>query len=225
MIDQRKIHPQVVADSMLGIVPSFYSVNTAFAEHIDQLKAAIESAKTVGTGSGRSSTGSKRDSLERRLRFLIEAREKLNACIKDRAGWIAFFYTDAHHRIVAIRFRKPDSHEVVYFKPHENIAGLFNHGLFTPYPCASETDLNELLIVAEGEFNVLQLQSLSFRYAEETGKEPGYVYAICWRISRLRPFSAGKRLQCIACRIIPLRRIHFLFSTTLTKCIVSVPLE
>jgi hypothetical protein len=95
-----------------------------------------------------------------------------------KAGWLALFYTDAFHRIVAIKFREPYAHRFLFFKPAP-IGGVFNHGLFSPHEAFGDSRLDESLLVFEGEFNQLQLQSLCARIAESEGRPPeyGYVYA------------------------------------------------
>lgn len=144
LVDQRKIHPQVVADSMLGAVPANYPVSRFF-----------EDAKTRLEG--------------KELAQLEEAEDKLGRCIDGARGWLCFFYTDAHHRIVAIRFRKPYEKRFMLFKPFEN-AGLFGHGLFSPTDHDSDSSFKDISIVIEGEFNQLQLQSLAVRHGEQTGE-------------------------------------------------------
>jgi putative DNA primase/helicase len=67
--------------------------------------------------------------------------------------------------------------ECVYFKPYKTIAGLFGHAMFTPFELNGLQAYNEHLIVTEGEFNQLQLQSLLVRRADAAKKEPGYVFA------------------------------------------------
>jgi hypothetical protein len=59
------------------------------------------------------------------------------------------------------------------------MAGLFGHELFTPYVSATYQPSNDFLIVTEGEFNVLQLQSLTVRFDEQaTGESLGYLNAV-----------------------------------------------
>jgi hypothetical protein len=176
-VKERYIHPRVLADSMLGAIPSSYDLSSRFAPYIEKAEADVkaETEKKKGKGRPRKSKGyTPQDQLD----FLVEARTKLSKCIQRHAGWLAFFYTDAKHRIVSIRFRKPFTKLIVYFKP-TRIAGVFNHSLFTPYISDSMKDFNDLLIVTEGEFNQLQLQSLCLRKAEKDGipSERGYVFA------------------------------------------------
>lgn len=173
LVQERGIHPRVVADSMLGAVPSGYHCASKFDSVIAATEAALKADKTEA---GRASTDTVH-AAERDKEFLAEARDKFCNCIKGHGGWIAFFYTDASHRIVAVRSRAPYSKRIVYFKPHKAVAGLFGHGLFTPFQSEGGKSLDDFLIVAEGEFNQLQLQSLSLRHGEITGLDAGYVFS------------------------------------------------
>jgi putative DNA primase/helicase len=173
LVHERRIHPQVVADSMLGAVPSGYDCASKFDTIIAATEAAVKTKRSENNSANRTTAQSTKHDLE----FLIEARDKFRNCTRGHAGWIAFFYTDAHHSIVAIRFREPYSKRILYFKPYKEIAGLFGHGLFTPDQSQESKPLDDYLIVTEGEFNQLQLQSLSLRYGEVTGLHTGYVFA------------------------------------------------
>src|SRR5262249_25044141 len=90
-------------------------------------------------------------------------------------GWLVFFYTDAAHRLVALRLRQPYTKDFVSFKP--GIAGVFGCELFTPYANPANQALNDFLLVAEGEFNLLQLVSLTLHYEAATRQTLGYVHA------------------------------------------------
>lgn len=176
LVRKRRIHWRVVKDSMLGAVPPGYNVKKKFKPLIKEIEKAIESAKKAQKskrGRPKKSDGD----LEDRLNFLVEARDKLTKCIKDRTGWLCFFHTDANHRIVAIRFRKPYSNRYVYFKPFKEIAGVFGNSLFSPNENDCPEHFNDQLIVFEGEINQLQLQSLCLRYGIKIGKSIGYLQA------------------------------------------------
>jgi len=173
LVQERRLHPRVVADSMLGAVPSGYNCTLQFDHTIAAAEAALKAEKT---DADRSNTDMFHTA-ERDIELLIEARDKFCNCIEGHGGWIAFFYTDASHRIVAVRFRAPYSKRIVYFKPYNAVAGLFGHGLFTPFQSDGGKSLDDFLIVAEGEFNQLQLQSLSLRHGEITGQDAGYVFS------------------------------------------------
>src|SRR5439155_2907790 len=109
----------------------------------------------------------------KRLKDLQDAQQKLVECLAHKAGWLVFFYTDAAHRLVALRLRQPYERHFVSFKP--GTAGVFARELFTPRTSPDRQYLNDFLLVVEGEFNVLQLQSLMLRYEEATGETQGYL--------------------------------------------------
>ena len=176
--DDRGIHPQVIADAMLGAVPSGYDVTPHFQPVLAEAQAAI----TALQGKKRGRPTKQLEQAEKRLQDLQEAQQKLVDCLAHRAGWLVFFYTDASHRPVALRLRDPYTKKFVSFKP--GIAGVFARELFTPYTNPAHQALNDFLLVVEGEFNVLQLQSLTVRYQESTGETLGYVHACAVEIGR-----------------------------------------
>jgi len=152
LVGERQIHPQVVQDSMLGVVPDGHSLDDAFeliSTKTDNEKLAIK---------------------------ITEARGKLESCLNGHSGWLCFFYTDQYHRITSIKFRQPYTRNFVYFKPFDR-AGVFGHGMFKPDPAVSGGALTENLLVVEGEVNQLQLQSLLIRYCEKTANNWDYVPA------------------------------------------------
>jgi len=155
LAEERHIHPQVVADSMLGMVPQSYDLDEKFA------------SMEEGDGGGET---------ENQANLVTEIKDKLHRCVDGHAGWLCFFYTDAYHRIAVIRFRQPYSKRCLYFKPFKS-AGLFGHGLFRPVSGNGSDPFNDLMIVTEGEFNQLQLQSLLLRHNETTGKSWSYINA------------------------------------------------
>jgi hypothetical protein len=178
LVTERQIHPQVVVDSMLGAVPpAGYDLEAKFRPLIEEVEAAIaagEQRQAGKRGRPKKATGITPHDY---LTFLVAAKEKLSNCIVGHSEWLCFFYTDAAHRIVAIRFRRPYAREFVYFKPYKTVGGLFGHGLFTPYEPDELKILNDRLFVMEGEFNPLQFHSLVVRCAEAAGKEHGYAFA------------------------------------------------
>jgi len=177
-VDERRIHPQVVADSMLGAVPANYDVNALFESAIATAEEAARAADGESSTRARRSRGSQPPQARERLGALTAARDKLRACVSGHTGWLALFYTDAAHHVTAIRFRRPYAKDFLLYKPGA-VMGVFNHGLFSPNSPPDSHTVDRLLLVVEGEFNVLQLQSLCARHAELEGKPPehGYVFA------------------------------------------------
>ena len=176
LTDERKVHPQVVNDSMLGAIPVNYDLDAKFASAIKEAEEAVEKEKEARKGKRGPPAKSSRYRAEDRLAFLHEVRGKLANCVRGCAGWLCFFHTNEHHRITSIRFREPFTKKVLYFKPFKT-GGVFGHGLFCPYVAKNAKQYNEFLLVVEGEFNQLQFQSLCLRYGETTQQKIGYVHA------------------------------------------------
>ena len=173
LTDVRGIHPKVLQDSMLGAVPEKYPIDY----RIDQLRKKIREEWEDQKRRDNNENHSK-ESLEEEMEFIEQQREKLRNLVDLNPRYLCFFYSDAEHQITAIRFRRPytdDPKKTMYiFKPFERF-GLFGHGLFSEEE-GSQTD-NDLLLVTEGEFNQLQLQSLCVRDALKRGETPYYKFA------------------------------------------------
>jgi P4 family phage/plasmid primase-like protien len=169
--EERGIHPQVIAEAMVGAVPWSYDLVPHFQPVIADAQDAVD--KLQGAQRGRPTR--QLQQAEKRLQDLKDAQQHLHNCLAHKAGWLVFFYTDAAHRCVALRLRQPYAKQFVSFKP--GIAGVFGRELFSPYQSAAHESANDFLLIVEGEFNALQLQSLTIRYEEVTGQPLGYLNA------------------------------------------------
>jgi hypothetical protein len=81
--------------------------------------------------------------------------------LSDATEWMAFSFTDQHHRVLSVQFRKPFEKKFSCFKPSESL-GVFGHSLFRPYVSEDKQQLNRLVLV-EGPFNLLQIHSCVVR--------------------------------------------------------------
>ena len=176
-VDERGVHPRVVDHSMMGVVPAGYNLDTHFQPVLEQGDASDQEEEREA-GTRRRPRKATTRLAPNDLTHLTTARQKLARCLHNRRGWLAFFYTDAAHRIVGIRFRLPYDKRFAFFKPSAG-SGVFNHELFPPTASPEFPDLNARVLVVEGEFNQLQLQSLCARSAEDNGHPPesGYIRA------------------------------------------------
>jgi P4 family phage/plasmid primase-like protien len=172
LVKERRIHPQVVVDSMLGAVPAGYDLAAKFDQAIADIKGYATDEESGICNINSDAT----HKIGQDIKFLIEARNKFRHSALLNEGWLAFFYTDENQRIVAVRFREPYSKRVTYFKPAKTAAGLFGHGLFAPFSSERVDRLDDFLIITEGEFNQLQLQSLCLRHGEISEEKVGYVF-------------------------------------------------
>jgi hypothetical protein len=101
--EERGIHPQVLADAMLGAVPSSFDTAPHFQPVLDAAEQAVQALQTGQRGRPTRQLAQ----TEQRLQDLKDAKQKLHDCCAHKAGWLMFFYTDAHHRPVALRLRQP----------------------------------------------------------------------------------------------------------------------
>ena len=189
LVEERDIHPKVATDSMIGVVPENYYIRKKFEPLIDEIKAARDEKKGKDSGQrGRPKKKSfnPKEELEN-INLMIEKWKKA-----AQPGWLAFFYVDHLYRIKSIKFRKPYTKRILMFKPFKtSAAGLFGHQLFSPFRLPANIkksndyvqelekryeDLNSRLLVTEGEFNSLQLQSLIVKVAEKKNVPPYYQF-------------------------------------------------
>lgn len=177
VVENRKIHPQVARDAMLGVVPVNYKLGEKFDPEIEKIQKEIETLSNQKN----SRTRRKLENLNLSLETLIEAQAKLQSIIRPepgfaRAGYLAFFYVDSRHQILSIKLRDPYTRDFLWFKPLKN-CGVFGHDLFSPYEGALHKPVNNQMLALEGDFNVLQLQSTVLRAAEAQDRPGAYVHA------------------------------------------------
>jgi hypothetical protein len=151
--DTRGIAAEVIADAMLGAVPDNYDVSPVFQPLLDAAAHASTQPKPRGRPHKQTFTPAER------LAWLTERRDKLQHTLAHHAGWLAFFYADAAHHIVQIKLRKPDTHQFVSWKVGRH-SGLFGHDLFAPLHHPANQARNRDIVICEGDFNVLTLQTL-----------------------------------------------------------------
>ena len=149
---ERHVHPAVIEHGPIGAVPNYYDCTSTFAHVI------TDAVKDEGGF----------------VAELKDSRDNLQGML--RGGYLALFYSDAAGRFTGIKFRKPFAKDFTHFKPL-SYAGAFGHTMF---PNEDSDDREHDLIVVEGEFNQLTLQSTCARHAELAGKDAaqGFVYAV-----------------------------------------------
>jgi hypothetical protein len=177
-VNARNIHQQVVEDSMLGMVAVGFSVDKYFVEEIEkaEVEVAAEQKKSEPKGASRPKKNPKLVSATEKLELLNSAAEKLGGIIKGKDRWLVLFYTDAHHRIVSMKFREPYTKEIRTYKPTA-VNGVFNAGIFRPYRRTEKDPINQHFIVFEGDFNQLQFQSMLVRKAVAENRDCIYAFA------------------------------------------------
>lgn len=137
LLQERKIHSDVVKDTItLGLVPyafDWHDFISSFREQLIEKKVSPEILQDF----------------EAQV-----ANLQKNAC----QGWVAFAYTDLNHKITSIRFREPGATKKIYwYVPGVGLPkGAFDTLLTDP----SLPPPSGVVALCEGEFNVLQFQSL-----------------------------------------------------------------
>lgn len=151
----------------------------AFDPVVKQLTDALNDAladRAKGRGRPTRMQQQRVESLQKSLGFVQVKKLDLAEKIAKRESWLTFHYADATHRFTAIRLRNPFETEknfaFVSYNPYRAF-GLFGLQMF---PRSNAQVPIEKLIVTEGEFNSLQLQSLLVRFGETEGKKFTYLY-------------------------------------------------
>lgn len=143
---ERRIARSVIESSNVGVVPAAFDFDGLFQPYLRAAREELDQERQRGDRKKGKSLA------EIRLEAIEAARKKLGDAAQS--GWLAFFYTDAEHRFVAVRFRNPSKKEFTYFG--QGAAGVF--GL----PLLSQEELKtKRAVVVEGEFNQLRLLSLA----------------------------------------------------------------
>lgn len=177
-VRERGIHPEVVERAMVGVVPDDYDVEALFEDAVKAAEAGVEAEKEAPKKRGRPP---KQDgpTAQEKLDFLVKRRDKLAEAVEYAEGWLVFFYIDADHRVVSMRFREPFTKKCRMFKP-TSTGGVFAYGLFSPDVPPYRPLGDEEPIIVEGEFNLLQLESLCVHHADRSERplDEGYVPAL-----------------------------------------------
>lgn len=143
---ERRIARSVIESSNVGVVPAAFDFDSLFQPYLRAAREEVDQERQRGDQKKKKSLA------EIRLEAIEAARKKLSDAAQS--GWLAFFYTDAEHRFVAVRFRNPLKKEFTYFG--HGTAGVF--GL----PLLGQEELKaKRAVVVEGEFNQLRLLSLA----------------------------------------------------------------
>lgn len=139
LTEERKVHPQLILDSpVIGCIPDKLDIAKRSQEYRQRLQ--IEADSTY------------RDKM---LEQFDEAVESITVQFSKATGWLIFGYTNVSHKLLSFKMREPYSKKFSAFKPTHQ-AGVFNPIPFT----TSENRLFPYVLLAEGEFNILSLQSL-----------------------------------------------------------------
>jgi hypothetical protein len=153
LVDERKVHPEIIHNSpVLGVIPPSVELEVCIQNFRNRLQEETELKS--------------RDAL---LKEFDEQTHTLKDFLARHSGWLVFGYTNAAHKLISFKFREPYSKKFAQFKPTEQT------GVFNPIPFdTGENRLFPYVLLAEGEFNILSLQSLLF----QNGLSPAQAMAV-----------------------------------------------
>lgn len=149
LVSERKINVKVIGESMIGVVPKDYDISTK----IDAKLEALDSIKNKLINDYEKLN--KEQMIENAIEILKKEKEKLIKLFKYNVGDLMFFYTDDSLKIISIKFRKPFQKKFTTYKIGRR-RGVFGLELFI-----AEDKSTGQLVVTEGEFDDLSLQSLA----------------------------------------------------------------
>lgn len=180
-VEDRKIDPRVVRLARMGVVGSAEEVQSTYNNAIESIDEALHQWTPADTNAKNNRNAEKaRGNLEELKQSVLKERDRLTALAKFCAGWLVFVYCDENHQITSFKLRKPRAKEFRMFcSPSESI-GVFGASLW-PENGRKELDLTASdLLVMEGEFNYLQLQSTMVRLADRQSQpiEEWFVSAV-----------------------------------------------
>jgi hypothetical protein len=180
-VEERGVHPQVVIDSMVGVVPADLNVAELYAPLCQAAEKKLADVLALPRKPGRP-TKKEQEAIsiaEYNVKRLKERADKV-AELQKHKGKVALFYTDAVNRIVRARVQPLEGGESIELH-FGGSAGGFGHALFAPGTRGRSLEVDHgRTLVAQSEFDVLQLQSLAARLAELEGLPPegGYLTAV-----------------------------------------------
>jgi hypothetical protein len=179
LTEQHGLHRDVIADSLVGVVPEGIDIEQVFAGAVTAAEQALAAADRP-SGPGRPRKDDAKAAAANRLAAIQEERDAAALALSQRAGWLAFFYTDATHQITQAALVEPDTGCRLSLPLKAGGGGLFNHGLFAaPEPSRCLHEARERLILMSAELDVLKLQSYAARRAgaESLSAQHGYLWA------------------------------------------------
>lgn len=175
LLNERKIHQEVVTQSHLGILPKTSNLQEQLSILISEISNDLSKLNSSLALDGTSKEDKKR--LRKDSTLLEEILDPLKGALTilhsgKYIDWLCFFYTNHTGNITAIRLRRPYSKDFALMKFSKNM------GVFGLTLTGDNAQLTSSTIVVEGEINLLQMQSLTKRRSEQFGSPCIYQNAI-----------------------------------------------
>jgi hypothetical protein len=181
LIEARKIHSKIIAESMMGVVPSEYDVSSLFKEPLTKFEQQLRELEQ-----NRSEAKRKKEiepieraieNVKNSMADINEVEEKIKQIVTRYIGRLIFYHTDSSLNITRLRLREPFSKKFVTFVFDDSISGVFGAN----FSSIDEGSEKLPLIVLEGEVNLLRVQSAHMFCMETEGIDldnVGYFNAI-----------------------------------------------
>ena len=157
----RRVHPLVINALPVGAVPVDLNINKLFSKTIDEFNKAIRNAKGQD----------KIDQLEKDLAEFESKIQNLQERLSENPNYLIFIFKNAAGEICQLRFRGPHTKAFTSWKVGSEA------GLFGAETGSSHLTEDKNIVVVEGEFNLLSLQSVLIRRCEKLGIETNFVFA------------------------------------------------
>jgi hypothetical protein len=113
LVEERGLHPQVLVDTGIGVLPSDLDVTQLFLPKLEKAEADRARLLTTPRKPGRP-TKKEQEAIDGAIAVverLNKSRDEFAKFFEGRAGWLLFVYTDKAHRRVRIRLWSPERRE------------------------------------------------------------------------------------------------------------------
>lgn len=199
-LQQRGIHPKVIFDAAIGI----FEMDEDLEKYSQVLLTELINEKndllqlTYTGKKAQLEINSKIYETEKVIEEYKQLIIKIMNLLKSYKNSLCFFYTNETYGYTMLRLRKPFTKEIAVIKIGEKV-GVFGLSIFgLDEKMTSYKDEETPLIVMEGEFNNLSLQSLVVKKAEQEGQYPeevGYLNCISIGSSSSPDFETINKLS------------------------------
>ena len=164
LTEKRLIHPNVIREVRIGIVPTNYDPEEAISYALESARREDLNRFEKAQCNPSENPGEEFFTLEQKI--VANFAQPLREHVASKAGWLVFFYEAANGHVVAANFRNPEPDEqgrkcVRMFNP------LDRRGVFSPMLWNG----SERVLIAEGEFNLLRYMSEAARSYGEDWRE------------------------------------------------------
>lgn len=131
LVSERGLHPQLLIDSLIGVIPPELDVTQLFVPMLDEAETELQRRLAQPRKPGRP-TKKEQEAIDNAASAVerLKDRRKVLSEFEEHAGQLVFFYTDAQHRIVRARVHLSSERNDTLELQLGGTAGGFNHAVF-----------------------------------------------------------------------------------------------